>query len=68
MRWEYTTVLVDTWLRLEVQAEPKQRLRTLGDDGWEAFAVTPPTPAPGEGDDPDESTYEIILMRMRPGS
>ena len=63
MEWEYTTVAVDAWMPLGVQGGPKELLAQLGRDGWEAFAVTPPTPPPGHGDDPDESTYEILLKR-----
>jgi hypothetical protein len=63
MRWEYTSVQADTWLALSVQAGAKQQLRDLGLDGWEAFAITPPTPPLGEGEDPDQSVYEILLRR-----
>jgi hypothetical protein len=40
-----------------VQGGVKEVLVKLGEEGWEAFAVTPPTPPPGDGDDPDQSTY-----------
>jgi len=65
-RWEYTSVGVDAWLPLGVQGEAKQLLLRLGDEGWEAFAVTPPTPPTGLGDDPDESQYEVLLKRPLP--
>ena len=65
MEWEYTSVAADTWLPFGVQGGPKEQLRELDLDGWEAFAVTPPTPPTGGGDDPDESTYEILLKRQR---
>jgi hypothetical protein len=50
---------------LGVQGGPKALLEKLGREGWEAFAVTPPTPPQGTGDDPDESTYEVLLNRQR---
>jgi hypothetical protein len=65
VEWEYTTVTADTWLPLGVQGGPKELLDKLGRDGWEAFAVTPPTPPTGQGDDPDASTYDILLRRQR---
>jgi len=65
MECEYTSVAVDTWMPLGIQGGPKEQLRELGRDGWEAFAVTPRTPPTGEGDGPDESTYEILLKRER---
>lgn len=61
--WEYTSVEADTWLPLSAQGAAKERLQELGSQGWEAFAVTPPTPPPGDGKDPDESVYEILLKR-----
>ena len=45
---------------LGAQGGPKDLLAKLGEDDWEAFAVSPPTPPPGEGDDPDASSYDII--------
>lgn len=63
MRWEYTSVQADTWLALSVQAGVKEQLRELGSQGWEAFAVTPPTPPADEPEDPDQSVYEILLRR-----
>src|SRR5262245_36552810 len=65
VEWEYTSVTVDAWMPLAVQGGPKELLRKLGEDGWEAFAVTPATPPPGDGDDPDASTDEILLRRER---
>jgi hypothetical protein len=68
--WEYTSVEVDAWMPVGVQGGPKDLLRKLGQEGWEAFAVTPPTPPPGDDPamdtstcDPDASTYEILLKR-----
>lgn len=66
MKWEYTSVGVDLWLPLRSQGGPKDELRRLGVEGWEAFAVTPPTPPPGDGADPDHSEYEILLRRPIP--
>lgn len=63
MRWEYTSIQADTWMPLSVQAGTKHQLLKLGEEGWEAFAVTPPTPPFGEGEDPDQSVYEILLRR-----
>jgi hypothetical protein len=65
VNWEYVSVQVDLWVPLFAQGGPKEDLRRLGAEGWEAFAVTPPTPAPGDGDDPDRSSYEILLKRPR---
>ena len=67
-RWEYTAIRVDLWGPLGTQGGPKDELRRLGEEGWEAFAVTPPTPPPGDGPDPDESSYEILMKRPRPAS
>lgn len=64
MPWEYTSVSCDTWLPLNVQGGPKDLLRRLGADGWEAYGVSPPTPPVGEGDDPDASTYDVLLKRQ----
>jgi hypothetical protein len=63
--WEYTTIQADTWLPLSVQAGVKEQLRELGSTGWEAFAVTPATPPRGDGEDPDQSVYEILLRRPK---
>ncbi len=63
MRWDFTTVRVDAWVPLSFQGGPKEELRRLGAEGWEAFAVTPPTPPLGEGVDSDASEYEILLKR-----
>ncbi len=61
---EYETVGVDVWIGVGASGAAKPRLRELGEQGWEAFAVTPPTVPPGEGArDPDESSYEILLRR-----
>ena len=71
-RWEYASILVDTWLPVGVQAGVKEQLEELGALGWEAYAVTPPTPPLGENPnmpdsyDPDQSTYEILLKRRVP--
>ena len=66
MTWQYTTVTVDTWLPLGVQGGVVDLLEQLGQDGWEAFGVTPPTPPVGEGEDPDASTYDVLLKRRSP--
>jgi len=63
LRWEYTSVAVDTWLPLSTQGGVKEALMRLGSEGWEAVAVTPPTPPSGMTEDPDQSTYEILLKR-----
>lgn len=63
MIWEYTSVQADAWLPLSAQGGPKEELRRLGADGWEAFAVTPASPLVHASDDPDESVYEILLKR-----
>ena len=63
VHWEYTSVVVDLWMPLAGQAGPKELLLQLGAEGWEAFAVTPPTPPLGDGDDPYASTYEVLLKR-----
>ncbi len=63
MRWEYTSVVADAWLSLSVQGSAKEALRALGEDGWQAFAVTPATPPNAREADPDASTYEILLRR-----
>ncbi len=61
--------MADTWLPISVQAGVKEQLLELGASGWEAYAVTPPTPPLGENPDmpppydPDQSTYEILLKR-----
>ena len=64
MRWEYTSVAADTWLPIGDQGGIKELLDRLGAEGWEAYAVTPPTPPLGDGDDPDASTYSILLKRQ----
>jgi hypothetical protein len=61
--WEYTSVSCDTWLPVNVQGGVQELLERLGADGWEAYAVTPPTPPPGDGDDPDLSSFDILLKR-----
>ena len=61
--WEYTSVPVDAWLPLGDQGGVKDQLRRLGAEGWEAYAVTPPTPRLPEAYDPDASTYEVLLKR-----
>jgi hypothetical protein len=63
--WEYTSVQVDAWMPLSVQAGAKEQLRELGTHGWEAFAVTPPTPPLGDEPDPDQSVYEILLKQPK---
>jgi hypothetical protein len=65
VEWEYTTVTADAWLPLGAQSGPKELLRKLGEEGWEAFGVTPSTPPTGSGDDPDASSYDILLKRPR---
>lgn len=61
--WEYTSIRADIWMPLSVQAGVKEQLQALGSQGWEAFAVTPPTPPHGDEEDPDQSVYEILLKR-----
>jgi hypothetical protein len=63
MPWEYTSVECDPWLPVNAQGGPKELLKRLGDEGWSAYAVTPPIPPPGDGDDPDQSSSEILLKR-----
>lgn len=63
--WEYTSVGVDAWLPLGVQGGVKYALSKLGNEGWEAFGVTPATPPTGTGVDPDQSEYEVLLKRPK---
>ena len=63
--WRYTSVEVDTWIPLGTQGAVKDALR----GNWETTVgrrtgVTPPTPPPGDGPDPDACTYEILLKKF----
>jgi hypothetical protein len=64
--WEYMMVTADTRLPLGVlQPDVGELLYQVGREGWEAFAVTPPTPLTAAGDDePGESVYTILLKRQ----